>query len=268
MRDSTIAFFGSIKYDIQFAFCDFDAEDSFTMGQLIRVAVADDHPVILFGIAQALATSDGIKVIGQAHDSTGLVKLLENSRCDVLVTDLSMPGGRFGDGLPLLGYVRRHFPTLRIVVLTMLDNPGLLKRIQEVGVTSVVNKGDELAHVARAVISVMRDTPYFSPSVQQAFDDMGMSAEETAAQVSLSKREFEVVRLFVSGQTIKEIAELLNRSVKTISTQKTSAMRKLGIDRDSDLHQYALSNGLANLTALDQGGTSQPVVAKQSATTK
>jgi two-component system capsular synthesis response regulator RcsB len=65
----------------------------------------------------------------------------------------------------------------------------------------------------------------------------------------LSRRELEVVRLFVSGMTIKEISEQLNRSIKTISTQKNTAMRKLGIDRDSELFQYAQSNGLLNLSS-------------------
>jgi len=71
--------------------------------------------------------------------------------------------------------------------------------------------------------------------------------------VILSKRELEVVRLFVSGMTIKEISEQLNRSIKTISTQKNTAMRKLGIDRDSELFQYAQSNGLLNLSSYSTG---------------
>ena len=104
--------------------------------------VADDHPVILFGAEQALLKFQGIRVVARAKQSTELVKILQTTPCDVLVTDLAMPGGQYGDGLPLIGYLRRNFPDLPIVVLTMLENAALLKRLNELGVTSVVNKSD------------------------------------------------------------------------------------------------------------------------------
>ena len=88
-----------------------------------------------------------------------------------------------------------------------------------------------------------------SPSVRTALDTLKMNAGGKDEEVILSKRELEVVRLFVSGMTIKEIGEKLNRSIKTISTQKNTAMRKLGLERDSELFQYAQSNGLLNLSS-------------------
>ncbi len=91
----------------------------------IRVVVADDHPVILFGAEQALLKFQGIRVVARAKQSTELVKILQTTPCDVLVTDLAMPGGQYGDGLPLIGYLRRNFPDLPIVVLTMLENAAL-----------------------------------------------------------------------------------------------------------------------------------------------
>ena len=103
------------------------------MGQRIKVIIADDHPVILFGATQALLKFPEIEVIGQARQSTELIQLLQKSPCDVLVSDLAMPGGQFGDGMLLLGYIGRQFPSVRIVVLTMLENSALLKRLLEVG---------------------------------------------------------------------------------------------------------------------------------------
>ncbi|MGA7817695.1 response regulator [Caballeronia sp.] len=219
------------------------------MGQRIKVIIADDHPVILFGAAQALLKFPEVEVVGQARQSTELIQLLQKSPCDVVVSDLAMPGGQYGDGMPLLGYIGRQFPTVRIVVLTMLENPALLKRLREVGVTAVINKSDDLSHIGLAVVHVMRGQEYIGPSVRLALDSMGLSASGQQRDVVLSKRELEVVRLFVSGMTITEIAEQLKRSIKTISTQKNTAMRKLGIERDSELFQYAQSNGLLNLSA-------------------
>lgn len=219
------------------------------MGQRIKVIIADDHPVILFGATQALLKFPEIEVIGQARQSTELIQLLQKSPCDVVVSDLAMPGGQYDDGMPLLGYIGRQFPTVRIVVLTMLENPALLKRLREVGVTAVINKSDDLSHIGLAIVHVMRGQDYIGPSVRLALDSMGLSASGQQRDVVLSKRELEVVRLFVSGMTITEIAAQLKRSIKTIITQKNTAMRKLGIERDSELFQYARSNGLLNLSA-------------------
>ncbi|RKT25338.1 LuxR family two component transcriptional regulator [Paraburkholderia sp. RAU2J] len=215
----------------------------------LKVVVADDHPVILFGAEHALLKFPGLEVVGRARQSTELVKMLQTSPCDVLVTDLAMPGGQYGDGLQLIGYLRRNFPDLPIVVLTMLENAALLKRLRELGVTSVVHKSDDLSHIGLAVQHVSRHLEYMSPSVKAVLDTLRMNSGGKSDDVMLSKRELEVVRLFVSGMTIKEISEQLNRSIKTISTQKNAAMRKLGIDRDSELFQYAQSNGLLNLSS-------------------
>ncbi|HZZ13277.1 MAG TPA: response regulator, partial [Paraburkholderia sp.] len=95
----------------------------------VRVVIADDHPVILFGAEQALLKFPGVQVVARARQSTELIKVLQTMPCDVLVTDLAMPGGQYGDGLPLIGYLRRNFPDLPIVVLTMLENAALLKRL-------------------------------------------------------------------------------------------------------------------------------------------
>jgi len=230
------------------------------MGQRIKVIIADDHPVILFGAAQALLKFPEIEVIGQARQSTELIQLLQKSPCDVVVSDLAMPGGQYRDGMPLLGYIGRQFPTVRIVVLTMLENPALLKRLREVGVTAVINKSDDLSHIGLAIVHVMRGQEYTGPSVRLALDSMGLSASGQQRDVVLSKRELEVVRLFVSGMTITEIAGQLKRSIKTISTQKNTAMRKLGIERDSELFQYAQSNGLLNLSAyVGDGNLDDPI---------
>jgi two-component system capsular synthesis response regulator RcsB len=219
------------------------------MQDVVKVVIADDHPVILFGAEQALLKFPGIQVVARARQSTELIKVLQTAACDVLVTDLAMPGGQYGDGLPLVGYLRRNFPNLPIVVLTMLENAALLQRLRELGVTSVVNKSDDLSHIGLAVQHVSRHLEYLSPSVKASLDALRMNSGGKSDEVMLSRRELEVVRLFVSGMTIKEISEQLNRSIKTISTQKNTAMRKLGIDRDSELFQYAQSNGLLNLSS-------------------
>lgn len=210
--------------------------------------MADDHPVILLGARHALARFPEIDVVAEARQSTDLVKMLAQVPCDALVTDLAMPGGRHGDGLPFIGYVRRHFPALPVVVLTMLENAALIRRLGELGVIGIVSKADDLSHIGLAVRHVARGLPYAGPAVRAALEALGTGCGR-CEQVPLSPREIEVVRLFATGMTMKEIGERLNRSIKTVSSHKAAALRKLGLARDSELFQYAQSAGLAYLSS-------------------
>lgn len=217
----------------------------------IKVAIADDHPMIRAAAKLALERCGDIEVVGTAQDSTALIALLERVDCDVLVTDLAMPGGAYGDGLSFIGYCQRNYPRLRIVVLTGTETPGLLKLLQDSGVSGVLTKSDEAEHTVQAVTAVFNGSRYLGPKARKSFESVGLTGRESGSTAALSKREFEVVRLFVNGLTIKEIANRLNRSVKTISTQKVCAMQKLALRRDAELHQYAQINGLVNLPSAD-----------------
>ncbi|MCY0387129.1 response regulator transcription factor [Robbsia sp. Bb-Pol-6] len=217
------------------------------MTQPIRVIIADDHPLILLGTALSLADRKQFQVTGKARNSTELIALLTSEPCDVLVCDLAMPGGSYGDGLPMIAYIHRHFPQVRLIVQTMLDNPGILKGLQQSGVKGVLNKGDDMTLITAAVLGVMGGGAYVGPSIRKAFERVGMNEQEGGVAATLSKRESEVLRLYVGGATVKEIASSLNRSVKTISTQKMCAMQKIGVTRDADLFKYAQMNGFLNL---------------------
>jgi len=211
-----------------------------------RVVVADDHPIILLGVRHALDAFDDIALLGQARQSTELVEMLRRAPADVVVTDLSMPGGRYGDGLALIGYLRRHFPDLRIVVLTMLGNGALLRRLFDAGAVTVVGKCDDLSHIGLAVRHAMRGLRHVSPSLRTALERASAGGGGVASLPALSPREIEVVRLFASGLSVSEIGLQLNRSIKTISSHKMTALRKLGLTGDAQLIEYARVNGLSH----------------------
>ena len=206
----------------------------------IRVAVADDHPTMLAGMEYLLSTMPDVAVVGMVADSTGLVELLGSTGCDVVVTDFSMPGGRYGDGISLIGFLRRRFPMLRLVVLTGLESPAVLQSILAVGVDALVGKLDEPEHTQEAIRAAFERRPYRSPGIQRIVDAM----PAPHAEGSLSKRETEVVRLLAEGLSVSEIGERVGRSRKTISAQKVAAMKKLGLQGDAELFRYALANGL------------------------
>jgi two-component system capsular synthesis response regulator RcsB len=209
--------------------------------QMIRVAVADDHPAVLIGIKHQLAAIDTIEVIGSAESSDELVELLDQHACDVLVTDYAMPGGNFGDGITLLTLLHRRHPGVKIVVVTMLANPGIVRVLIDQGFACIVSKCDALRHVVEAINAAWRGQGYLSPTLDKVIEESEQAATRQTRELSL--REIEVVRLYVSGLTIKQIAAQLHRSKQTVSAQKVSAMKKLGIGLESDLFAYGHQMG-------------------------
>jgi two-component system capsular synthesis response regulator RcsB len=211
----------------------------------IRLVLADDHPAVLSGIKHGLAVLPTLEVIGTAADSGELIKLLDMKACDVVITDYAMPGGEYGDGMTLLAYLRRTYPELKIIVFTTIENPALAQEIKKLGVHAVLSKSHDTSHLISAVHAVYAGATYFrSTSRVQEGELLKASVSGDARERTLTPREMEVVRLFVSGMSINEIAERLHRTKQTISSQKTRAMRKLGIDRDADLFRFAYETGL------------------------
>ncbi|CAD9228191.1 DNA-binding response regulator [Burkholderia cenocepacia] len=201
----------------------------------VRVIVADDHPSSALGMSQALSGSSTIKLLGTVANSTDLVAMLDEQQSDVLVVDYVMPGGKFGDGLALLSFLQRRFPALHLVTITMLDNPSVLRAIQKQGVSCILSKSDAISHLVGAVHAAFVGANYLSPFIKQLLEN----SEVAPSTRPLTNREIEVVRLYCAGYTVGEIATQLHRSKQTISSQKSSAMKKLGIIRDVDLIRYA-----------------------------
>jgi two-component system, NarL family, captular synthesis response regulator RcsB len=210
----------------------------------IRVILADDHPMMLIGIEHEFADVNSIRLVGTARNSTELIALLTSTQCDVLVSDYAMPAGDYGDGIALFSLIKRRYPDIKIVVLTMLDNPAVIRALVTQGVTCIVSKSDAATHLIPAVHAVHHGGKYYSPTINEIVQSIDWNRRGRGSSDVLSQRESEVVRLFASGLTVNEIAERLSRSKKTISTQKMKAMEKLGIEREIDLFRYAMDNGM------------------------
>jgi two-component system capsular synthesis response regulator RcsB len=210
----------------------------------LRIILADDHPIVLNGVRMLLESGMDVSVVASAQSPTELVNAIETTPCDLLITDFSMPGGQVADGLHMLGLISRRKPYLPIIVLTMVNNAGVLGSILTTGVRGLLSKSDALTELTLAVQAVSHDRDYVSTGIRKTLD-ASRSGGASAGTVALSKREVEVLRLFAGGLTVSEIASQLNRSVKTISRQKMDAMAKLGLKSDLDIYAYARENGLS-----------------------
>ena len=216
----------------------------------VRVAIADDHPLLLAGLEHELRDQPDIRIIGAAKNSTMLVELLETQPVDVVISDYAMPGGSHGDGITLFGLLRHRFPNVRIIALTMMSNADVIRSLLAQHVNCILSKADSLEYLTTALYAALAGKRYLSPSIEAIVQRHGIQGDASASRKRhLSTRELEVVRLFVSGLTISEIAARLHRSKQTVSTQKMSAMRKLGIDRDVDLIKYGIEEQLTSQSA-------------------
>lgn len=214
----------------------------------MRVVICDDHPVVLMGVKALLAGhGEGFHVVGEANNARQLLELLAVRSCDLVITDFSMPGvDHQDDGLNMLRRLRVAWPELPVIVLTMIRNPALLQSMLKLGVQGIVDKAGMMTELLQAIQAVSVGRSYVSARHKAEVGAPLRRADAVAGLpvVALSVREAEVVRLYAKGMTVTQIADATNRSVKTISKQKTDAMHKLGLENNHDLLEFARANGL------------------------
>ncbi len=213
--------------------------------ETLNVVIADDHPIVLVGVRELVERDERFRVVGEAVCSNELIELLQSTAVDLVITDFNMPADSpYGDGLKLVEYLVRHYPKVRVLVLTMISNPLILTRLQELGVLAVIQKNQLHNEIQAALKAIARGSPIRSQGPQPSSVLESFDLDERFTR--LSPKEHEILRLFVSGQSVNEIARGLNRSAKTISTQKVAAMRKLEVSSDQDLLAYCIERNLFN----------------------
>lgn len=204
----------------------------------LNVIIADDHPIVLFGIRKSLEQIEGINLVGQFEDSTSLINNIAKLNADILITDLSMPGDKYGDGITLIKYIKRHYPKLSIIVLTMNNNPAILSAVLDLDIEGIVLKQGAPADLPKALSALQKGKKFTPENVSKLLEKVNANGY---GDKRLSPKESEVLRLFAEGFLVTEIAKKLNRSIKTISSQKKSAMLKLGVENDIALLNYLSS---------------------------
>lgn len=216
----------------------------------VRVVIADDHPLLLAGLVHELKGQAGVHIVGTASNSTALVDLLEQHPVDIVISDYAMPGGSHGDGITLFGLLRQRFPAVHLIALTMMSNADVIRALLGQGIHCILSKADPLEYLTTALYAALAGKRYLSPSIEIVVQRHSIQGGGSSSRTRhLSTRELEVVRLYVSGLTISEIARKLDRSKQTVSTQKMSAMRKLGISRNADLIKYGIEAQLISQSA-------------------
>ena len=208
----------------------------------IRIALLDDHAVVRHGLANTLAAEANFEVVGIYERSRDLISGLARASADLLLLDFSLSPEEL-DGVSLIRALRVKFPDSRILVLSTHHDPATVGLAMRVGARGFVGKGEDMDQLVKAIRKVAAGAVYLSPDMTCRLaetvisDTRKGSGEVTDALIlaELTSREQEVIRCYLAGMTITEIAEKFNRSIKTISTQKTTAFRKLGVTSNNEL---------------------------------
>ncbi|UII72540.1 response regulator transcription factor [Pseudomonas sp. HN11] len=209
---------------------------------MFRIIIADDHPIVRVGQKVVIEASGTCKVVGEANGPDQLLTLVATTPCDVIVTDFAMPGDQQADGYGLLGLLQRQYPTLPVILVTMFANVATLRSAFSHGAKAIVAKSASARELPLALKAVVNGRTFVSECLRTQMDMAGNSRSEETPQ--LSGKEREVVRMLASGMTVSQIAAQVNRSISTISKQKSTAMLRLCISTDVDLYAYARESGM------------------------
>jgi len=207
-----------------------------------RIVLADDHAVLRAGLKMLLNAPADMTVIGEAADGPAAIAAVREHSPDLLLLDLTMP---HTDGFDVLRQIKRTHPNVRVLILTMHEEEGYLRRALEAGAAGYCPKSAADAELISAIRVVMRGNAYIHPlHAKILIDKMIPSASvSNASPVELSDREREVLKLVALGNTNQEIADQLPLSVKTVESYRARGMEKLGLRSRAALVRYAIQEG-------------------------
>lgn len=207
----------------------------------IRVAVADDHPIVLAGIKALLQAAPDIALVGEATTGTGALDTICRASPDVAVIDISMPDL---NGIDLARHLAERCPQVRILALTVHEDRAYVQPLLQTGARGYLLKRSAAEDLLRAVRAVAEGGIYLDPAVaDKALPSASRLAAEPGPEATLSPREDEVLRLTAQGFSNKEIAARLGVSVKTAETHKARAAEKLGLRTRADIVRHGASHG-------------------------
>jgi two-component system capsular synthesis response regulator RcsB len=209
----------------------------------LRIALLDDHAVVRHGLVVRLTAEPDIDVVGAYSTSRELMAGLLLEPADVLLLDYALGPDEL-DGVSLIRALRAKFPDCPILVLSTYHEPATVALALRVGARGFVGKGEEMAELVKALRKVESGAVYLSAEMSYRVAEASTTfdaregddgADALLLGAALSAREREVIRCYLAGMTVTEIAEKFKRSIKTISSQKTTAFRKLGVTSNNEL---------------------------------
>jgi two-component system invasion response regulator UvrY len=209
---------------------------------MIRILIADDHPVVRQGLKQTIAEIPGPVTVDEATDGMEALNKARMGNYDVVILDISMPGK---NGIDVLEQIKYERPNLPVLMLTMYPEEQLAVRALKIGASGYLTKASAPDELVSAIQKVLTGGKYVSSSLAEHLASL-LQQTERQPHETLSNREYQVLRLIASGKTTAEIAKELLLSVKTISTYHSRILEKMGMKNNAELIHYAINNHLVS----------------------
>lgn len=207
---------------------------------MIRVAIADDHPIVRQGLRRIATDGAEITVAGEAASALELFRLVAGVPVDVVLLDVSMPGSAFVETVREL---RERFPSVRILVLSVHPEDQWALRALRAGAAGYLTKDHSPDQLVDAIHRVARGGKYVSGTLAEKLAGL-VDLGALHPHEQLSDREFEVLRSLGRGMTVKDVAGQLQLSAKTVSTYRTRLLEKMGLGTNADLVRYVVEHDL------------------------
>ncbi len=208
-----------------------------------RILLADDHALIRHGIKNLISNNPDLEVIGEVGDGEELLTFLKRDVPDLLILDISMPKLT---GIEAVGRVKQRHPFVKILMLTMHKNKQYCYHAMSAGADGYLMKEDSDEELLIAIKRIQGGRSYLSPFLSQDFTDDVISAYRNNRNLpfeTLTKREWQVLKLVAEGHTSKMMAEILELSPRTIDHHRAKLLRKFDMKNSVDLVKYAVRNG-------------------------
>lgn len=213
----------------------------------IRILIADDHTLLRNGITALLEDDEDIVVVGEASDGREAVRLAGQLKPNVVLMDIAMP---LLNGLEATRQIKHEHPEINVLVLTMYDNEEYFREMLEAGASGYIIKRAAATELVNAIRAVYRGEAVLSPAITRLLLEDYLNHDlrsEKDDPNALSSREREVLQLIAEGKTSREIADILNLSVKTVQSHRTNLMQKLDLHDRGELIKYAIQKKIIEL---------------------
>jgi DNA-binding NarL/FixJ family response regulator len=213
--------------------------------QPTRVLLADDHKLVRAGFRAMLKTLPNLEVIAEAENGREALELILKHRPDIALVDITMPGLT---GLEVAARVSHEVPKVRVIILSMHTGDTYIGQAIRAGVAGYLLKNAEPMELELAIRSALAGDVYMSPGVsRRVIQEFARNTNFTTTLDLLSPRQREILQLLAEGSSNKDIARLLNLSVKTVETHRKELMDRLGLHDVASLVRYAIRMGIVEV---------------------